>query len=283
MQALQGLLRHVQAHLAVIDAVATACRKHANPEAALIALDRVVSVRGAYLSSVAAMLSEPGNAANIQAPAAPSDSDFERQQAGGVGLVAVLELYFAAKLQELKGLVACDLDEMLDAVEAGQQLAGLPADEAERQPADDVCGDDGVRSHTPPASDCGADAMDASGPGDASNSAAAREAASAWRQDAQPSGVQLPHEWSAKLSHVCEVLGALGQRRAVSAAVARVAQRDVAAAVAGIGNARLGVRVIGAVEHYMQLGPLRLLYLVLPTLVRLFASFLSLGGGPVLP
>lgn len=55
LAALRTLARSVDWHLAIIDAVAGLARKHAG-EGDYVSLDRVVSVREAYLQSVAAML-----------------------------------------------------------------------------------------------------------------------------------------------------------------------------------------------------------------------------------
>jgi hypothetical protein len=60
LRALRELAGRVQAHLAVIDAVAAACREHAGKGGGFVSLERVVGVREAYLGSVAAMLTPAG-------------------------------------------------------------------------------------------------------------------------------------------------------------------------------------------------------------------------------
>jgi hypothetical protein len=56
LKALRALAQQVSTHLSVIDAVVEAARKHVDSEALLTSMERIVSVRGAYLNSVATML-----------------------------------------------------------------------------------------------------------------------------------------------------------------------------------------------------------------------------------
>ena len=77
-----------------------------------------------------------------------------------------------------------------------------------------------------------------------------------------------PESWRVPLAEAASLLAALRQAPAAAAAAAAVARCDLHAAIAGLGQDWLGVRVLAPTERYMRGGPLRLLSVVLPALVR---------------